>query len=193
MTARVDINEYYRRYVAGEFDGVRVELFDGEIRQQIKPTPLRAMAINQTHAALFEAFNGLAAISTRLPVRLDEFCELEPGISLKCGAIEDYADNHPTPDDIWLLLDVADASTAADLRLKTSIYARAEIIEYWILNVEKRQLETHRGPQRDSVLPFSWDYGVRLILPESGSAATGWKPEVEFAVADLLGRGASET
>lgn len=125
-------------------------------------------------------------------MRLDGFCELGPNISLKRGEIEDYSANHPAPADILLLLDVADALTADDLLAKTSIYARAEIIEYWIVNTPERQLEIHRGPQRDSAMPFGWGYSVRLIVPESGSAATLWKPEIEFAVADLLPRAASD-
>ena len=54
------------------------------------------------------------------------------------------------------------------------------------MNVEERQLEVHRSPQADSAMPFGWGYSVRLIMPESGRLATLWKPEVEFAVADLL-------
>lgn len=122
----------------------------------------------------------------RLPVRLNDHCELSPDLSLTRGEIEDYLNNHPTPADVFLLLDVADASTSADFSSKASVYARAGIVEYWIVNVEERQLEIHRGPQQDSAMPFGWGYNVRLIVPASGSVATLWKPEVEFAVADLL-------
>ena len=45
---------------------------------------------------------------------------------------------------------------------------------------------THRGPQEDSAMPLGWGYSVRLIVPESGRAATLWQPATEFAVADLL-------
>lgn len=192
MVSRVDVGEYYRRYEAGEFNGVRVELFDGEVRPEIKPTPQRAVAISTTNAAFFRAFDGDAVLGTRLPVRLDEFCELGPDISLKRGEIEDYSLNHPTPVDILLLLDVADALTCNDIFVKTSVYARTGIVEYWIVNIPERQLEVHRGPQRDSAMPFGWGYSVRLIVPESGRVATLWKPDVEFAVADLLPRATSE-
>lgn len=53
MVARVDVNEYYRRTEAGEFDGVRVELFDGEIRQEITPSPPRAAAMSKTNTLFF--------------------------------------------------------------------------------------------------------------------------------------------
>ncbi len=192
MLGRVDVTEYYRRYIAGEFDGRNVELLDGEIRETIKPLPPRATAISKTNLLFHRLLVNCAVIGVRLPVRLNVACELNPDLSLMRGEIEDYSANHPTPADILLLLDVADASTPTNFSSEASAYARAGIVEYWILNVEERQLEIHRGPQQDSAMPFGWGYSVRLIVPESGSAATLWKPETQFAVADLLPRAASE-
>ena len=118
---------------------------------------------------------------------MNDNSEPEPDLALARGADDDYP-NHPAPADILLALEVSDATLSFDRCAKASAYARAGIVEYWIVNVEERQLEIHRGPQQDSAMPFGWGYSVRLIVPESSRAATLWQPEVEFAVTDLLPR-----
>ena len=186
--------EYQLLTEAGAFEGRRVELIGGVIYE--KMASMRgphATAVTNVTLAFVTAFARQAAIRIQLPVTLDETSEPEPDLALARGEGNDYSGPHPTPADVLFLLEISDATLLYDRYTKASIYARAEIVEYWILNVPERQLEIHRGPQRDSAMPFGWGYSTRLIVPESGSAATLWQPEVEFAVADLLPRTASES
>ncbi len=185
-------HEYQLLTEAGAFEGRRVELIEGVIYDKMAAMlGPHAMAVSKTSLAFFTAFGGQVAIRIQLPIRLNETSEPEPDLVLARGTDDDYQ-NHPAPDDVLLALEVSDATLSFDRRAKASAYARAGITEYWILNVEERQLEIHRGTQRDSAMPFGWGYSVRLIVPESSHAATLWQPEVEFAVADLLPRVASE-
>ena len=185
-------HEYQLLTEAGAFKDRRVELIEGVIYDKMAAMlGPHAMAVSKTSLAFFTAFGGQVAIRIQLPIRLNDNSEPEPDLALARGADDDYPD-HPAPADVLLALEVSDATLAFDRRAKASAYARAGIVEYWILNVEERQLEIHRGPQQDSAMPFGWGYSVRLIVPESGSVATLWKPEIEFAVADLLPRAASE-
>ena len=182
-------HEYQLLTEAGAFKARRVELIEGVIYDKMAAmlSP-HAMAVSKTSLAFSTAFGGQCAIRCQLPVRLNDNSEPEPDLALARGIDDDYSE-HPAPADVLLALEVSDSTLAFDRREKASAYARANIIEYWILNVPERQLEVHRGPQRDSAMPFGWGYSVRLIVPESGRVATGWKPETEFAVADLLPRG----
>ena len=185
--------EYQLLTEAGAFEGRHVELIEGVIYDKMAAMlGPHAMSVSKTSLAFTTAFGGQCAIRCQLPVRLNDNSEPEPDLVLARGTDDDYLD-HPASADILLALEVSDATLAFDRREKASAYARAEIVEYWILNVPERQLEIHRGPQRDSAMPFGWGYSTRLIVPESGSAATLWQPEVEFAVADLLPRTASES
>ena len=186
-------HEYQLLTEAGAFAGRRVELIEGVIYDKMAAMlGPHAMGVSKTSLAFFTAFGGQAVIRCQLPVRLNDNSEPKPDLALARGTDDDYQ-NHPVPADILLALEVSDATLVFDRREKASAYARAGISEYWILNVQERQLEGHRGPQQDSAMPFGWGYSVRLIVPEAGRAATLWKPEVEFSVADLLPRAPSES
>ena len=185
--------EYQFLTEAGAFEGRRVELIGGVIYE--KMASMRgphATAVTNVTLAFVTAFARQAAIRIQLPITLDEISEPEPDLALARGEGNDYSGPHPTPTDVLFVMEISDATLPYDRREKASAYARAGIVEYWILNIPERQLEVHRGPQSDSAMPFGWGYSTRLIVPESGHAATLWKPDVEFAVADLLPRASSE-
>ncbi len=179
--------EYQLLTQAGAFEGRRVELIEGVIYEKMAAmlSP-HASACRKVDRLFQAAFSGQAAIGLQLPIVLNDNSEPEPDLSLARGSDADYDDHNPLASEVLLALEVSDSTLSIDRRTKASAYARAQIVEYWILNIEERQLEIHRGPQQDSAMPLGWGYSTRLIVPESGRAATLWKPNVEFAVADLL-------
>ena len=69
----------------------------------------------------------------------------EPDLAVVRGKPGDYRDNHPTGADVGLLIEVADATVERD-RAKALIYARADIPQYWIVNLDDRQVEIHSQP-----------------------------------------------
>ncbi len=185
-------HEYQLLTEGGAFQERRVELIEGVIYDKMAAMlGPHALAVSRIDRTFRRAFDGQAAIRGQSAIKLNESSRPEPDLVLARGVEEDYPD-HPVPADLLLVLEVSDSTLSFDRRTKASAYARAEIVEYWIVNITERQLEIHRGPQRDSAMPFGWGYSVRLIVPESGRAATLWQSEVEFAVADLLPRAASE-
>jgi Uma2 family endonuclease len=62
------------------------------------------------------------------------------------GAIRDYEDHHPGPNEIALIVEVADTSLAADRTLATQVYGPAGIPVYWIVNLGDRQVEVYTDP-----------------------------------------------
>jgi Uma2 family endonuclease len=68
-----------------------------------------------------------------------------------------YSDHHPQPDEIALLIEIAETSLARD-RLKISLYAEAGIRECWIVNLIDEQIEVYSDP-----LTASATYHVRTI------------------------------
>ncbi|NJN92136.1 MAG: Uma2 family endonuclease, partial [Leptolyngbyaceae cyanobacterium SL_5_14] len=61
-----------------------------------------------------------------------------------------YRDRHPTPEDIHLLIEVSDSTLNYDRDRKAKVYAKANIPEYWVIDVNKKQLLVFREPQEDS-------------------------------------------
>src|SRR5207249_4713330 len=58
------------------------------------------------------------------------------------------------------ILEVADTSLAFDRTVKASLYARAGIADYWVLNVSDETLEIHRTPERSTDAPRGWRYAT---------------------------------
>ncbi|MBV8847089.1 MAG: Uma2 family endonuclease, partial [Bryobacterales bacterium] len=85
----------------------------------------------------------------------------------------------PKPNDLVLIVEVADTTLEFDIQIKAPLYARAGIPEYWILDLKGRRLIVHRNPSGSvyrSVVAFS---GQERVAPLAA-------PDREIAVADLL-------
>ncbi|MFM6191286.1 Uma2 family endonuclease, partial [Planktothrix sp.] len=63
-----------------------------------------------------------------------------------------YKDHHPYAEDIFWIIEVAKSSLKKDLELKLSIYAQAQIQEYWVLDLSQKQLIIFREPENNSYL-----------------------------------------
>jgi Uma2 family endonuclease len=106
--------------------------------------------------ALREAFGATARVRVQLPIALDEESEPEPDVSVVSGPL---ADADPAlPSGALLIVEVSDSSLTLDRTEKASLYARAGIADYWILNLGERVLEVHREPMPASTAPHGWHY-----------------------------------
>jgi Uma2 family endonuclease len=111
--------------------------------------------------------------------------EPEPDVAVIRGLREDYVDRHPGPEDVGLVVEVAEASLDRDRGWKKRIYAAAGISVYWIVNLVDREVEVWTRPSGPGDRP---DYGARdVYLPGDQvpvvlqGRPTGW-----IAVRDLL-------
>ena len=153
MTAPLDrklftVDEYYKMAETGILDSdQRVELLNGEI---IKMSPQKS-----THAAiidyLFEEFlyvlKGMAQCRCQGPIRINNLSEPEPDLSIFKKRKTGYHDRHPLPEDIFLVIEVADSTLAKDRTVKKGMYAQASIPEYWIVNIPEQQIEVFKSPK----------------------------------------------
>ena len=57
-----------------------------------------------------------------------------------------FPSQNPGPGHLRLVIEVSDSSAAYDLRIKAGLYARAAIVEYWVVDMAKRQIVVHREP-----------------------------------------------
>lgn len=124
----------------------RVELLNGEI---VDMSP-----IGSNHGGTTKSLNHIFArscqeryvVSVQDPIRLDGVSEPEPDLMLLKPEKSFYRERHPGPDDVLLLIEVADASLERDREKKLSLYGKAGISDYWIVNLLENTIEVHREP-----------------------------------------------
>jgi Uma2 family endonuclease len=95
-----------------------------------------------------------------------------------------YQDAHPARP--ALALEVAETSLEVDRGPKASLYARAEIQDYWILNLAEGVLEVYRDPQPDPSAAYGWRYRSVSRLAPPAAVAPLALPSARIPVADLL-------
>ncbi len=102
---------------------------------------------------------------------LDDESEPEPDISVVAGDPRDYRDAHPQRP--ALVVEVALSRLSFDREHKGSLYARAGIADYWIVNLPDRRVEVYRDPVPDAGAVFGWRYG-RSGAPPPMRASRRW-------------------
>ncbi len=105
-------------------------------------------------------------------------------MAVVAGKPRDYLTSHPTT--AALVVEVADTTLAFDRRQKGSLYARAGILDYWIVNLVNRVLEVYRLPAADASAPLGYSYRERIRLTAGEAVSPLAFPAATIAVADLL-------
>lgn len=153
--------EYYRLNDLGFFTGQRVELIDGEIIDMPPMNNPHAVALGLVQQALGSAFGPGYWARNQLPLHFGSRSEPEPDFAVVQGAPRDYHD-HPTT--ALLVVEICDTSLQYDRETKGSLYARAAIGDYWIVNLLDNQLEVYRDPRPDSERSGHYKYGSVAVL-----------------------------
>ena len=155
--------EYERLVDLGAFrPGERLELVGGALVVREPQGGPHATAVGLAEDALREAFGPGWTVRAQSPIALDEESEPEPDIAVVPGTRRDYRRDHPSQP--VLIVEVADSSLPLDQREKASLYARARIADYWIVNLVDNILEVYRDPVADPDTPYGWRYGSTAIL-----------------------------
>src|SRR5947209_13685712 len=167
--------------LADMFPGERYELIEGELINKMGQKPPHAYVIAVLTKILGAAFSGRIRIqsSITLPDPDGQYSEPEPDIVLLYSADPQFFTRHPGPDDIALLIEVADATFAFDRSTKYRLYARARIQEYWIIDIPNRRAVMCRSPQGD-------DYRSVTIFNEQDTIAPTSEPEFSLRVSELF-------
>jgi Uma2 family endonuclease len=177
--------EYERLVNLGGFQpGDRVELVGGQLVVREPQGSPHSTGIRLVARSLRAAFGPDWNVDQQLPVALDDESEPEPDVSVVSGGPRDYLASHPTRP--VLIVEVAEASLAFDREHKGSLYARAQVADYWIVNLVDRVLEVSREPVQAPAAAYGWQYGALLRLGPTDFIAPLASPHARIAVADLL-------
>ncbi len=160
----------------------RLELIEGEI---VEMSP-----IGKRHAAIVRRLNNLLTrqlgadkvlVDAQNPVVLGDLSEPQPDLALLRPRPDFYADEHPGPEDVLLLIEVADSSLAYDRDVKVPIYARYGIPEVWIVDVAAAAVEVYRGPTAGGYADVERrTRGAAIVAPEL-------LPQLRLSVTSLAG------
>lgn len=176
----------YERLVEAEILGPedRIELLGGDMIVKEPQQSPHATAIRLAVRALRRVFGEGWDVSAQLPVALDADSEPEPDVSVVPGDPRDYRDAHPQRP--ALVVEVSLSRVTFDREHKGSLYARAGITDYWIVNIPERQVEVYREPMRHGGARFGWRYASVATLGPGASASPLAAPGGSIQIADLL-------
>lgn len=179
---RFSTEEYYRLAELGFLaPDARVELLDGEIHDMSPIGPLHSGVVNRMNRFFNLRAKGRWIVSTQNPLGLDKYSEPQPDLTILKSAPDDYVSHHPAPDDVLLLIEVADSSLEFDHRKKLPIYARAGICELWIVNLRELAVEVYREPHFTG-------YDKAAVFRPGDQISPAAFPDTRLDVAELLRR-----
>jgi Uma2 family endonuclease len=160
--------EYYRMAEVGILKPTdRVELIRGEIVQLSPIGPRHSAFVNNLTQLLVLRLAGRAIVSVQNPVVVDDYSEPQPDLVLLRRRAVPYKEAHGTPEDVLLLIEVAETSMRYDRTTKLRLYAEAGVPEYWIVDCIAESIEVYRSPGAEGYRDVSRVAGATNIGPQA--------------------------
>jgi Uma2 family endonuclease len=129
------------------FNGQRCELIDGDLIDKTGQTPQHASTIQRLMVAFVKWFD-VGRIRVQFPMEVPApdhvYTVPEPDIALSAEWKPDYEHRHPRGDECILVAEVSDTTVRFDLSRKATLYAKAGVREYWVVDLTRRVLVVHR-------------------------------------------------
>lgn len=176
----ITVAEYDQMIAAGIYtENDRIELLNGEIIE-IMPKGPKHSVLNDLVADLFkEKLGNQVYVRSQNPIVLDNVSEPEPDIVVVKPPSKNYIKSHPTPDDIFLIMEISDTTLAYDRTNKADAYARNGIQQYLVLNLQNETLEDYREPDADG-------FQYKRTLRKGDTFDLVAFPEIEVSIDDLF-------
>lgn len=141
--------DYHRMAEVGIFgEDSRVELIRGQIVDMAPIGAPHLGMVNRLNRLLSALLEGRGLVSVQNPVRLDNGSEPEPDVAVLKPRADDYESATPRPEEVLLLIEVADSTLRDDRDVKIPLYAESGIPECWLVDIVGRAVEIYRQPVR---------------------------------------------
>jgi Uma2 family endonuclease len=177
-TRKFTADEYERMVELGIFrEDERLELIGGEIVEMAPIGHRHAACVARLNKRLVIGVGDRALVWVQGPVRLGVASIPEPDLALLRP--HSYRSVSPRPDDVVLVVEVAESSLGYDQTIKLRLYARAGVPEYWIVGVDGEWIEVHRSPERDG-------YRERRRAGRGETVSPSAFPDVAVGVDDVF-------
>jgi len=177
---RFTVDEYYRMAEAGIFsEDDRVELIEGEIVEMVPIGSRHAGYVGKLTRVFSSRVGEAAFVWVQNPVRLSAYSEPQPDLALLRPRADFYTSAHPGPEDVLLLIEVAESSLEYDRVIKASLYARARVREFWLVDPRAGAVEVYRTPTPEG-------YGEVQTVRRGSTLTIGALPEVSLPADEIL-------
>ena len=146
-TAKWTLEDYHHMVEAGLLEGRAVELLHGEIVEMSPEGAPHAAASSDAGEYLAGLLGARAQVRQAKPITMPALAsEPEPDLAIVRRLGRGYRQQHPTPADVFWLVEYAQTSLSKDLDEKKRLYAEAGISEYRVVNLRDRSLLVFRQP-----------------------------------------------
>ncbi|MCC6627605.1 MAG: Uma2 family endonuclease [Chloroflexi bacterium] len=171
----------------GAFEGVHVELIEGQIVEMSPNGPRHTGLTNRGRKALERAFPAdRYTVRPEAPLALSDWSAPEPDMLVAVGGDADYMTAHPTAAQAALVVEVADSSIAYDRGYKADLYAAAGIRDYWVVDVSAGVVVVLRAPRPDETSRTGQRYAERHDYRSGEQIAPLAAGAAPVTVAELL-------
>jgi hypothetical protein len=166
----------------GLFDQQHLELIEGDLISKMGKNPRHVDAASLLAGWLIQIF-GARFVNLEAPIDVapedNPTNEPVPDLIVLKRSFSKFGLARAQPEDLDLVVEVSDTTLTFDLTVKALLYARAHIVEYWVLDVTGRRLIVHRNPQSGS-------FASIVAYGERESVAPLAAPHREFHVSDAF-------
>jgi Uma2 family endonuclease len=180
-TFRLNVSQYHQMSEAGIFsENDKVELINGEIIEMSPIGRRHTACVNRLNSVFSQLLGNKVIIAVQNPIILNNLSEPEPDIALLKPRADFYESGHPQPQDIFLLIEVADSSLEYDRDVKIPLYATSGISEVWLVDIYEQVIIVYRYPSENG-------YSDIQTLSRGEKLSIQAFPEINLVVNDILG------
>ena len=180
-TFRLNISQYHQMSEAGIFsENDKVELINGEIIEMSPIGRRHTACVNRLNSVFSQLLGKKVIVAVQNPIILNNLSEPEPDIALLQPRADFYESGHPQPQDIFLLIEVADSSLEYDRDVKIPLYASSGITEVWLVDIYQQVIIVYRYPSENG-------YRDIQTLSRGEKLSISAFPENNLFVDDILG------
>jgi Uma2 family endonuclease len=182
---RFTIGDYHQLIKLGFLtENDRVELIRGELMQMVaKGTPHTVCNTSLVYE-LTILLQRQAIVRGQEPITLPPNSEPEPDLVIAKNRSDRYLSNHPQPEDILLVVEIADSTLKYDQETKLPLYAESGISHYWIFNLVTYCLEIYTQPYQDLQGKFAYA-NKQILLPNSSVNVPGF-PDLSLDLSQVF-------
>jgi Uma2 family endonuclease len=167
---------------SGLWDQQRLELVQGELISKMGKKRPHVNALVAVQAWLVRTF-GQQFVNPEAPIDVapedNPTNEPEPDLIVLAKPSREFRDANPRPSDLRLVVEISDSTLGFDLTTKAELYARAGIVEYWVVDVAARRPVVHLDP-REGLYQSVTAYGEEETVTSLAS------PGSEFRAANAF-------
>jgi Uma2 family endonuclease len=197
LRRKFTVEQYHKMIESGIFtENDRVELIAGEIVEMAAIGRKHAAGVRRLNDLFSQRLRGRALVDTQNPIKLNDNSEPQPDVVLLQLRDDFYESAHPQPSDIFLLIEVADTplvppykgddrgvtftSVNYDREVKVPLYARDNVVEVWLVDINEQIVEVYREPTGDGYRNIQ-KFSIGQILSIQAF------PEFNITVDEVLG------